>query len=57
VLDTTLMQKLSSMPVLRRIELLEKYLLTLPQVDMPIAHDFSDGLYARTMFVPSGTVK
>jgi mannose-6-phosphate isomerase-like protein (cupin superfamily) len=50
------MQKLSAMPVLRRIELLEKYLLTLPQTDTPVAHDFSDGLYARTMFIPEGTL-
>lgn len=34
---------------------LEAELLKLPQVDMPVDHDFCDGLYARTMHIPAGT--
>jgi hypothetical protein len=33
---------------------LEKALLELPQVDMPVVHDFCDGLYARTLIIPAG---
>jgi hypothetical protein len=35
---------------------LEAELLKLPQVDMPVDHDFCNGLYARTMHIPAGTV-
>jgi hypothetical protein len=35
---------------------LEAELLQLPQVDMPIDNQFCNGLYARTMHIPAGTV-
>ena len=35
---------------------LEAELLKLPQIDMPVAHDFCAGLYARTLYIPAGTV-
>jgi mannose-6-phosphate isomerase-like protein (cupin superfamily) len=35
---------------------LEAELLKLPQVEMPVDHDFCNGLYARTMHIPAGTV-
>lgn len=35
---------------------LEAYLLTLPQVDIPIKHHFADGLYLREGFIPAGTL-
>jgi mannose-6-phosphate isomerase-like protein (cupin superfamily) len=35
---------------------LEAELLKLPQVDMPVEHTFCNGLYARTMHIPAGTV-
>jgi quercetin dioxygenase-like cupin family protein len=35
---------------------LEGALLQLPQVDMPVQHEFCAGLYARTMHIPAGTV-
>lgn len=35
---------------------LEAELLKLPQVDMPVEHEFCPGLYARTMHIPAGTV-
>lgn len=35
---------------------LEAELLKLPQVEMPVEHDFCNGLYARTMRIPAGTV-
>lgn len=34
---------------------LEAQLLKLPQVDLPVDHDFCAGLYARTMHIPAGT--
>ncbi len=35
---------------------LEAELLKLPQVEMPVEHEFCHGLYARTMRIPAGTV-
>jgi mannose-6-phosphate isomerase-like protein (cupin superfamily) len=35
---------------------LEAELLKLPQVDMPVDHDFCNGLYARTMHIPAKTI-
>jgi hypothetical protein len=35
---------------------LEDEILKLPQVELPITHDFIEGVYARTMFIPAGTV-
>jgi hypothetical protein len=35
---------------------LEGALLQLPQVDMPVQHEFCAGLYARTMHIPAGTI-
>ena len=34
----------------------ENILLSLPQVELPLTHDFVDGVYARTMFIPAGTI-
>ena len=38
-----------------KIEQFEAMLLQLPQVHLPITHEFCNGLYARTMFIPEGT--
>lgn len=35
---------------------LESLLLTMPQVDCPVRNVFADGLYAREMTLPAGTV-
>lgn len=35
---------------------LEAVLLTMPQVDCPVRNVFADGLYAREMTLPAGTV-
>lgn len=35
---------------------LEAEILKHPQVEMPVEHEFCKGLYARTMFIPAGTV-
>lgn len=34
---------------------LEAELLRHKQVDMPVSHDFCEGLYSRTMFIPANT--
>jgi hypothetical protein len=41
---------------LRPLFRLEAELLKLPQIDMPVEHEFCAGLYARTMHIPSGAV-
>jgi mannose-6-phosphate isomerase-like protein (cupin superfamily) len=35
---------------------LEAEILKQPQVDMPVDHDFCNGLYARTMHIPADTI-
>jgi hypothetical protein len=37
-----------------KIERFEQLLLQLPQVICPTTHDFCDGVYARSMFIPAG---
>lgn len=39
-----------------KIEEIEQALLGLPQVECPIRNFFSDGLFAREMTIPAGTV-
>ena len=34
---------------------LEKIMLDLPQVDIPITHHFCDGMYARAAYIKKGT--
>jgi hypothetical protein len=33
----------------------EQFLATLPQVEIPVDHKFSDGLYSRKILIPAGT--
>jgi quercetin dioxygenase-like cupin family protein len=35
---------------------LEAEILKHPQVEMPVAHEHCDGVYARSMFIPAGTI-
>lgn len=35
---------------------LESEILKQPQVEMPVSHEHCDGVYARSMFIPAGTV-
>ena len=35
---------------------LEAELLKYPQVEMPVEHAFCNGIYARTMHIPAGTI-
>jgi hypothetical protein len=35
---------------------LEQELLKGPQIELSVTHEFCDGLYARTMMIPAGTV-
>ena len=36
------------------IQELEDAMLQMPQIELPVKHHFSDGLYAREMFIPAG---
>ena len=38
-----------------KIERIEALYLDEPQIDCPVSHVFSDGLYFRTIFMPAGT--
>ena len=44
--------KAEHLPIYR----LEQAILSLPQVEMPVDHDFCKGIYARTIHIPAGTV-
>ena len=44
-----------NIPLSHRIEMLEKYMLQMPQVECPIREFFGDGTYAREVFMPAGT--
>ena len=35
---------------------IEQYLLTLPQVEMPVDHQFAHGIYARSITIPAGVM-
>lgn len=39
-----------------RVSQLEAMVLTAPQVDLQTQHKLSGGMYARTIFIPAGTV-
>lgn len=44
-------------PIQARLEALEQqYLLNQPQIEMPTEHHYSDGLFARTLHIPAGTI-
>lgn len=34
----------------------EEVMLTMPQVEMPVVHHFSKGIYARELHIPAGTI-
>ncbi len=37
-----------------RIFQFERALGFMPQIELPVTHDFTDGVYTRTMFIPAG---
>lgn len=39
-----------------KVEILEERILQIPQVDLRTTHALSGGLYARTIYIPAGTV-
>lgn len=41
---------------IEKVKKLERHLLQVPQVDLKTTHAISGGIYARTMYVPAGTV-
>jgi quercetin dioxygenase-like cupin family protein len=45
--------ELGTMPEILRIE---QEILKMPQVELPIEHYQIDGVYARSMFIPAGTI-
>lgn len=43
-------------PMRSKVNRAEAVMLTMPQVEMPVKHHFSQGVYARELFIPKGTV-
>ncbi len=42
--------------VRHKIERLEASMMAMPQVELEVRHYFADGMYAREMFIPAGTL-
>ncbi len=43
-------------PSRQRVEQIEQLILQTPQVDLQTTHALSGGVYARTIFIPAGTI-
>lgn len=39
-----------------KVHALERVMLQMPQVEMPVTHHFAEGTYGRELFIPKGTV-
>ena len=39
-----------------KVNLAEKYMKTQPQLEMKLEHIFSDGIYARKLYIPKGAI-
>lgn len=50
------MQEVAEITEREKVERLEAILEQFPQVDCPVHHHFSPGLYLRTMIVPAGVI-
>lgn len=48
--------ELPQTPTREQITALERNINTLPQVDLPLRHHFTPGMYAREMTIPAGTI-
>jgi len=48
--------KIRNTPTINQISRLEAEIKTLPQQKIKETHHFSDGIYAREIFIPAGTV-
>jgi hypothetical protein len=52
----TVADELQAPPSLDQIYTLQRAIGELPQVDLPLLHHFSKGVYARSIFIPKDTV-
>jgi hypothetical protein len=52
----TQLELLPEVPSLPQIKRLEKAMMEFPQLDLPVSHHFADGLYARELAQPAGTL-
>lgn len=43
-------------PAARRVDWLQYHLAQLPQLDLPLVHRFTPGLYVREIFMPTGAI-
>lgn len=55
-LEVTATKKEDNLASILSILALEHEILKYPQTELPLKHDFVDGVYARSMFIPAGTV-
>ena len=49
-------EAVTELATLDKVEALESLILQVPQVDLQTKHELSGGVYARTIFIPAGTV-
>lgn len=48
--------RINSLEQLERVDVLQGVMEKLPQVDLPLVHRFTPGLYSREIFMPKGTL-
>lgn len=46
----------NEMPMRQKVYALEGEMRKMEQIDLPVKHHFSQGVYARELFIPKGTV-
>lgn len=55
--DVTIFAPLpEALSVRAQVNAIEAEILKAPQLDLPVKHHFSQGVYARELFIPKGTV-
>lgn len=50
------MSEITKTEIAKKVDSIQKAMLKLPQVDCPLTHQFTTGMYIRTAFFPKGTL-
>lgn len=54
--DLTVVKPKSALELRGKVFQLEQKMLEQPQLDLPVKHHFSQGVYGRELFIPAGTL-
>lgn len=56
IITVQMAETLTETKTVTALDVLEKTMFQLPQVDCPLIHRFTDGMYIREIFMPAGTL-